>query len=98
VGPRDPRERPEDPRRELLQRLNRAIALLESDPRAAGDSLQLVFAASLTEARDISETLGQAIEAMQRGEDVRAALIAARRRLERKVGHEGTLSSWFGMP
>jgi hypothetical protein len=98
VGPRDPRERPEDPRRELLQRLNRAIALLDSDARAAGDSLQLIFAASLTEARDVSETLGQAIEAMQRGEDARAALIAARRRLERRVEREGTLSSWFGTP
>ena len=98
VAPRDPRERPEDPRRELLQRLNRAIALLDSDARAAGDSLQLIFAASLTEARDVSETLGQAIEAMQRGEDARAGLIAARRRLERRVDREGTLSSWFGTP
>lgn len=98
VGRRDPRERPEDARRELLQRLNRAMALLDSDAEAAGDSLQLVFAASLTQARDVSETLGQAIEAMQRGEDARAGLIAARRRLERRVSREGALSSWFGTP
>ena len=98
VGPRDPRERPADARKDLLERLNRAIALLDEDAAAANDSLRLVFAASLTQARDVSEALGQVIEAMQRGEEARAGLVAVRRRLERQVDTQGNLSSWLGSP
>lgn len=98
VGPRDPRERPDDPRKALLERLNRAIALLDEDAAAASDSLRLVFAVSLTQAKDVSEALGRAIEAMQRGEEARAELVAVRRRLERRVDAQGNLSSWLGSP
>ena len=98
VGPREPRERPDDPRKNLLERLNRAIALLDEDTAAASDSLRLIFAASLTQAKDVSEVLGQVIEAMQRGEDARAGLVTVRRRLERQVDAQGNLSSWLGSP
>lgn len=98
VAARDARERADDERQRLLARLDRAVRLLDRDGAAVRDSLQLIFAASLTHARDVAEPLGRAVEALQRGDDARRELVAARRRLERRVDSEGGLSSWFGTP
>jgi len=98
VDERDPRKRPDDPRQLLLERLDRAIALLDANEPAAGDSVQLIFAASLTTAKDVSEALGKAAEALQHGADPRPLLTSARRRLERRVESDGSLSTWFGTP
>jgi hypothetical protein len=97
-GARAARERPDDARKTLLARLDRAVRLLDRDADAGRDSLQLVFAASLTQAKDVAEPLGRAVEMLQRGTDARRVLLSARRRLERRVEREGTLSSWFGTP
>lgn len=95
-GARDPRERPDDARGALLERLDRAMLVLDGDAAAGRDSLQLVFAAALTHARDVAEPLGEAVEMLQRGKDPTRLLVSARRRLERRVEREGTLSTWFG--
>lgn len=96
IDARDARERMHDERKALLERLDRAVALLERDAAAGRDSLQLLFAASLSRARDVSEPLGSAVAALQRGADARSELITARRRLERRVESEAMLSDWSG--
>jgi hypothetical protein len=96
VGAREARERPDDARKALLERLDRAVLLLDGDAAAGRDSLQLVFAAALAQARDVAEPLGEAVEMLQRGADPTRLLVSARRRLERRVEREGTLSTWFG--
>lgn len=98
VAPRDGRERPHDARRVLLQRLDRAIHLLETDATAAGDSLQFIFATALVQAKDVSEDIGNAVETLRSGMDARDVLHAARRRLERPVKSESGLSAWGGVP
>ena len=99
VSDRDARKREADARQALLVRLDRAVRLLEREPATTvRDSLQLIFAASLTHARDVAEPLSKAVEALQRGADARTELISARRRLERRVESEGALSSWSGTP
>jgi hypothetical protein len=98
VEARDARERINDQRKVLLDRLDRAITLLERDPTTGRDSLQLLFATSLSHARDVSESLGRAVDALQRGADARGELVATRRRLERRVESENSLSDWSGGP
>jgi hypothetical protein len=94
VRDRVARQQAEDARKSLLLRLDRAVELAEADGAAASDSLQLIYAAALTQARDIAEPLGSAIQSLLRGEDATDALVATRRRLERGVGSRPGLVPW----
>ncbi len=94
VRDRVARQQAGDARKSLLLRLDRAVELAEADGAAASDSLQLIYAAALTQARDIAEPLGSAIQSLLRGEDATDALVATRRRLERGVGSRPGLVPW----
>jgi hypothetical protein len=98
VGPRDARRRAEDLRAGILDQLDRAIRLVEASPEMARDSLQLLFATTLTHADDVARLLDGAVVAMDRGDDPWPNLVAARRLLERSVTGERDLGNWFGTP
>src|SRR5690606_6526247 len=94
VRDRVARQQARDARKSLLHRLDSAVELAGVDGAAASDSLQLRYAAALTQARDIAEPLGSAIQSLLRGEDATDALVATRRRLERGVGSRPGLIPW----
>ena len=85
-----------DARQALLARLDRAVALLAREPEGASDSLRLVLVAALTDAKDVATPLGDAVRALQSGDDPMPALVQVRRRLERRTDATGSLSGWVG--
>ncbi|HEX6535319.1 MAG TPA: hypothetical protein VF041_12050 [Gemmatimonadaceae bacterium] len=98
VAPRDPRDRGEEVRRRLLQRIDRALVVVDRSPAAGSDSLRMILVDVLTEARDVADPLRRAIDAMRSGQRATAPLIEVRRRLERETVTAPTLSDWQGVP
>lgn len=98
VSERDPRDMADSPRRELLRRVDRAIVLSDELPAAGSDSLKMILVDALTAATDVVDPLREAIDAMQKDTDSRAALVEVRRRLERGTSADPTLSAWMGVP
>jgi hypothetical protein len=98
VAPREPRPAPNDTRRALLVRLDRIAALITADRARAADSLTVIRVEALAAAPDAAEPLGRAADALRRGGDYRAALSAARRRLQRATEATPSLGPWQGLP
>jgi hypothetical protein len=98
VAGRDPRSAAVDGRRALLARLDRVLPLLVVDAArgGGGDSLTAIRVDALTQAPDAADALGRALDALRRRESPRAAIALARRRLERGVIAEPSLSGWSG--
>lgn len=97
-GERTPRPAIPDPRRTLLVRLDRALALAGNAPGPAGDSLVMIRVAALTDAPDAAATLARAIDALRRGADPAPAGLAARRLLLRETEATPSLSGWRRAP
>src|SRR5690606_42150979 len=72
----------EDVRVRLVERIERAVALVERDRQAAADSLTYVRVGALSEAPEVAEALVGVIERLRRGEAVDSALARVRRALE----------------
>jgi hypothetical protein len=98
VAPRQPRPAPNDARRALLARLDRAAALLGTAPAQAADSLTVIRVDALTAAPDAAEPLRRALDALRRGREYRAPLATARRKLQRATEATPSLGPWQGVP
>lgn len=96
VASRDPRPQADHPRARLLERVDRALALIDSVPPAGTDSLRMILVDALTQAKDVTEPLHQAIDALELGDDPMPALVRLRRRLERGTSALPALSDWAG--
>ena len=98
VAPRQPRPAPNDARRALLTRLDRAATLLGRAPAQAADSLTVIRVDALTAAPDAAEPIGRALDALRRGSEYRTALASARRKLQRATEATPSLGPWQGVP
>lgn len=86
------------PERRLAERVLRGIALLVARDSAATDSLRLVRLDALGAAPALAAALSDAIDALDRGRDVTAALLRARR-LALSPWRQGSGSAlWLGAP
>lgn len=84
-----------DPARaERLARFDRALALVESSPAAAADSLLLIRVALPEGAQREATALDAAANALRRGGDVTEALAAARRALVATPPRRAALGVW----
>jgi hypothetical protein len=84
-----------DPARvERLARFDRVLALAQSAPAAAADSLLLIRVALPAAARREAAALDDAANALRRGGDVTEALAAARRALVATPPRRGALGAW----
>lgn len=96
VGTRNPRPPLEDPRRRLLDRLDRLVPGSGRLIPALADSLTMVRADALTDAPDAAPHLARAIEALRAGKDPLPPLRQSRRVLERRIESAPALSAWRG--
>ncbi|HRN54555.1 MAG TPA: hypothetical protein PK788_13750 [Gemmatimonadaceae bacterium] len=84
-----------DPARaQRLARFDRVLALVETAPAAAADSLLLIRVALPEAARREAAALDAAANALRRGGDVTQALAAARRALVATPPRRGALGAW----
>lgn len=79
---REARARLADASAALARRIDAMASLTRTAPAAAIDSLTYIRLAALTTAPEVAATLGEAIEMLERGEPVDAALARTRRALE----------------
>jgi hypothetical protein len=98
VAGRTPRRPELDVRGALCARIDAALAMLDRDPAAARESLELLLVDALTQAKGAAELLGRAVDALHDRHDPRSLLVQARRLLEPGAAARGTLSPWLGMP
>ena len=98
VGARSPRPPVDDPRRRLLDRLDRLLPEPGRIPAALADSLTMIRADALTDAADAAPLLARALEAIRAGRDPMPLLRLSRRALERATESAPSLPAWRGGP
>jgi hypothetical protein len=97
-GTRVPGPELADTRRGLAGRIEKAYQLTAIAPSLAADSITMIRLDALTEAPEVAEVLGRALDQMRSGSDPSEALLAARRRLERPTLAAPALSDWVAAP
>ncbi len=98
LASRSPRRPELDVRRALGARIDAVLGMLDRDPTAARDSLELLLVDALAQAKDAAALLDRAVGALHDRHDPRPSLVRARRLLERGPTAQGNLSPWLGMP
>ncbi|HET7551339.1 MAG TPA: hypothetical protein VFK04_08610 [Gemmatimonadaceae bacterium] len=96
VADRHARDHADDPRGSLLTRVDRAMILVDTARAVGTDSLKMILVDALVDAKDVTDPLRAAIDALKVGEDPRAPLLQVRRRLQRATNADSTLSDWTG--
>jgi len=96
VSPRTPRFALSDPRRRLLERLDRLLPAPGRTAPALGDSLTMLRADALSDAPEVAPPLASALEMIRAGTDPLPQLRRVRRMLERAVESVPSLSAWRG--
>ena len=95
---RGPRSRVEDARARLLERIERALALVGRDPQAAADTLTYVRVRALNDAPELADALKSAIDRLRRGENADSVLSLVRRALEPPPARLDGPVEWGGVP
>lgn len=97
-APRHPRSTLPDPTRARAERFAAAVALLDSNPGAAVDSLLLLRVETLADAPRTAEALGTAIDALRAERDATGALLRSRRELLGAPVVVDSLGAWSRRP